>query len=80
MTNPRNILNEFKWKENLNLDLVEILIIHRGAPNNIKKISGKDILKIGRSFIHTSSAMIPFHRIIIIMYEGKTVFNRNRLE
>jgi uncharacterized protein (UPF0248 family) len=76
MTSPRDILNEYKWKENLNLNDVEIWYVHRGAPNNTKIISGKDVLKIGRSFMHTTSAMIPYHRISKIIYNGKIVFKR----
>ena len=76
MTNPRDILNEIKWKKNLNLENVEIWYVHRGAPNNTKIISGKKVLKIDKSFIHTTSAMIPFHRILKITYNDKTIFKR----
>jgi len=76
MTNPRDILNEYKWKENLNFEDLEIIFVHRGGLNNTKKIFGCEILKVGRSFIHTSSAMIPFHRINLIVYNGKNIFRR----
>jgi uncharacterized protein (UPF0248 family) len=74
--NPRDILNELKWKKDLDLEKAEIWYIHRGAPNDTKIISGKDVLKIEKSFMKTTSAMIPFHRIFKIIYEGKVIFNR----
>ena len=76
MTNPRDILNELKWRGNRSLNDAEIWYVHRGAPNDTKIISGEDVLKIGRSFMHTTSAMIPYHRIFKIVYKEKIVFKR----
>ena len=74
--NPRNILNELKWKEGFNLDKAEIWYVHRGAINDTKIISGQEIAKLGRSFIETKSAMIPYHRVFKIIYNGEVIFNR----
>jgi uncharacterized protein (UPF0248 family) len=76
MKNPRIILNELKWKKDCDLDLAEIWYVHRGAPNDTKIISGKEILKLGRSFMETSSAMIPYHRILKIIYKKEIIFKR----
>jgi len=74
MPNIRDILNEIKWTKNL--DKTEIWYIHRGLPNDTKIISGKNIIIIGKSFMKTTSAMIPYHRIFKITYDGKTIFER----
>ncbi|MCK4902132.1 MAG: DUF504 domain-containing protein, partial [Thermoplasmatales archaeon] len=63
MTNPRDILNELKWKQDCDLNQAEIWYIHRGAPNDTKIMSGKDIIRLDKSFIQTSTAMIPYHRV-----------------
>jgi len=76
MPNLRNILNELKWRKKFNLDKAEIWYVHRGAPNNTKIISGSEILSIDRSFIETTTAMIPYHRIFKIIYKGKIIFKR----
>ena len=76
MTNPREILNKLKWKKDYNLNQAEIWYVHRGAPNDTKIIYGKDILKLNKSFMETTSAMIPYHRIFKIIYENKIIFNR----
>ncbi|MBE3121607.1 MAG: DUF504 domain-containing protein [Thermoplasmata archaeon] len=74
MTHVRDILNEIKWTKDL--EKVKIWYIHRGALNNTKIISGIEITGIGRSFLETSTATIPYHRIIKILYGEKTVFDR----
>ena len=76
MTNPRDILNELKWKKNCDLTQAEIWYIHRGAPNDTKIISGKNILKLEKSFMETTTAMIPYHRIFKITYKEKIIFKR----
>jgi uncharacterized protein len=74
MPNVRNILNEIKWTKDLNT--VEIWYIHRGAVNNTKIITGEEIIDIGRSFLETATATIPYHRITKILYQGIIVFDR----
>jgi len=51
MVNPRDVLNELKWKEGRDLDKSEIWYVHRGAPNDTKIISGKDVLNLEKSFM-----------------------------
>ena len=58
------------------MDKAEIWYVHRGAPNNTKIISGNEILSIDRSFIETTTAMIPYHRIFKIVYKGEIIFKR----
>jgi len=70
----RDILNEIKWTKDL--EKVEIWYIHRGALNNTKIISGSEITSIRRSFLETTTATIPYHRIIKIIYADKTIFDR----
>ena len=76
MTNPRDILNEFKWREKYDLNETEIWYVHRGAPNDTRIIYGKNILKLEKSFMKTNSAMIPYHRIFKIIYKDKVIFER----
>ena len=70
----RDILNEIKWTKDL--EKAEIWYVHRGAPNDTKIISGKDIVTIGKSFFDTATVSIPYHRIFKIVYDGKIVFER----
>jgi len=76
MPNLRNILNELKWRKKFDLDKAKIWYVHRGAPNNTKIIYGNEILSIERSFIETTTSMIPYHRIFKIIYKGEIIFKR----
>jgi uncharacterized protein (UPF0248 family) len=76
MTNPKEILNKLKWNKEYNIDSAEIWYIHRGAPKDTMIISGKEIVKLDRSFMETTSATIPYHRIFKIVYNQKVIFRR----
>jgi hypothetical protein len=67
--NPRLILNQIKWTEKFDLKKIIIYYLHRGAPENTKSIYGKEIKLIGKSFIETYSAFIPYHRILNMIVE-----------
>jgi len=75
MPNLRDLLNEIKWTKNL--AHIEIWILHRGAPRNTKIISGAEIHALEKSFFKTSTATIPYHRILKIVYNGTVLFERN---
>ena len=78
MTDAKDILNELKWRENRELDEATIYYVDQGAPNDEKIITGLDIQDMEASFFSTSEAMIPYHRIFRIEYDGKTIFERKR--
>lgn len=74
MPSLRDLLNEIKWTKDL--EKLEIWYLHRGAPHDTKIITGAEIISLGRSFLETTSATIPYHRIIKIVYAGETLFDR----
>ena len=78
MTNPREILNELKWRDDRDLDLAEVFYVHRGAPEDYRILKGSDIRGLGRSFIKVEDAHIPYHRIFQIVYNGDLIFSRER--
>jgi len=71
---PRYILNEIKWR-GLDLDRTEVEILHRGAPHDRISVRGSE-MELGRSFFRLGETEIPYHRIMRIKYENKTVFHR----
>lgn len=76
MNQIRDILNELKWRNKYALQDAEIWYIHRGAPNDTKIITGKEIIAIDKTFIETEDAMIPHHRIFKITYKDQILFDR----
>ena len=70
----RELFNEIKWTKDW--EKAEVWYVHRGAPNDTKIISGKEIVAIGKSFFDTATVSIPYHRVFKIVYEGKIIFER----
>ena len=73
---PKVILNELKWRQDSDLEKAEIWYVHRGTRNDTKIISGKEIVALGKSFMQTTTAMIPYHRIFMIIYADEFIFKR----
>ena len=71
-------MNRLKWEEGGSLQGAEIVIIHRGAPDNRLRISGKDVTSIGHMFFDTINASIPFHRVLEIWYHGDKIFDKKK--
>lgn len=73
---PRDVLNRIKWSSGSSLSRAEVVILHRGALGDRKKILGDQIISIGHLFFETKDATIPFHRILEIWYDGKQIFDK----
>ena len=73
-----DILNKLKWTNQL--DRAEIVILHRGAPDDRKTISGKEIVELGRDRFLTQDSCIPLHRVLEVRLEGKILWRRHKQE
>jgi hypothetical protein len=77
---PRLILNEIKWRFDLNR--CKVYYIHRGAPGDVKMIEGSIIKNIERGFLVLEGVVedvyIPYHRIIRIEYDTQIIFERKK--
>ncbi|MCD4807469.1 MAG: RNA repair domain-containing protein [Methanococcoides sp.] len=72
---PRDIFNELKWRDGMDISECSIEYIHRGVPGNTKTVSGEDIVGIGHLFFTLfPDTMIPYHRILLIKYKGEKVY------
>ena len=77
MVYPREVLNRLRWKEGESLRDAIIWYVHRGAPEDVRRISGEDIVALGKGFFDTREATIPYHRILKIEHKGMVLFLRN---
>ncbi|HLF06609.1 MAG TPA: RNA repair domain-containing protein, partial [Thermoplasmata archaeon] len=73
---PRTILAQCRWDRHLSLSEVEVEYVHRGAPGDRRRIAGDDIVSIGPVRFDLEDASIPYHRVTVITYGGRTVFAR----
>ncbi len=71
-------LNKLKWTGKLKG--CEVIILHRGAPENKKTIQGEKITEIKRSYFSYDSGReevtIPLHRILEVRLKGKIIWKR----
>lgn len=74
-------LNKLKWKGQLKG--AEVVIVHRGAKDDRKTISGQRITSIKRTHFYyrdnDHETFIPNHRVLEIWKEGKTIWKRKIL-
>ena len=75
---PREILNRIKWSESEALEGVEIWYLHRGAPENTRKIGGEGVVELGKNYLELENASIPYHRILKIVYHGEVVYEKRK--
>ena len=76
--NAKQVLDELKWREDMALAEAIIFYVHRGAPDDTKTISGKDIIETDASFFTTAEASVPYHRIFRIEYRGQILLELKR--
>ena len=78
MVYPRQVLNRLRWTEGESLDDAVIWCVHRGAPGDVMKITGREIRALGRGFFETDEATIPYHRILRIDSKVGTLFEKDK--
>ncbi len=75
-------MNKLKWSPGFDFEKYELVIIHRGAPGDVKVIKCRDIIDLGRGFFEVSlegeATLIPYHRIIEIREIGGEVIWKKR--
>lgn len=78
MVFPREVLNELKWRTDLDLRMAEISYVDRGSPGDTKTVSGSEVTELGRSFFRVGDTEIPYHRIKKIVYRGVVLYDSSR--
>ncbi len=72
----KKTLNEYKWRPDTDFSLIEVEYIDRLSPKGIAVLHGSEIKDMGDKFIFTVDGMIPYHRVIRILYDGKVIWER----
>ncbi|HWG90078.1 MAG TPA: RNA repair domain-containing protein [Candidatus Thermoplasmatota archaeon] len=89
MHGPREVLNELKWRDGLNLAEAEVWYVHRGAPGDTRIIRGDAVETLGPGAMEVRApaeratggrAHIPYHRVFRIDYQGKPLWERRHRE
>lgn len=72
----RDVLNELRWRGGFDLSQAEVWIADRTRPEGGRVLSGADIVDLGRKYFSTATAVIPFYKVLRIVYEGRILFER----
>lgn len=73
----KNILDMLFWHPHKDISYTKISYIHRGAPGNIKTISGRRVENMEKGFlVLEDETHIPFHRIIKIEHNQKVIWKK----
>ena len=67
----RALLNKIRWHKDYNPEDYEVLIVHRGAPGNVRVIPASSITEVlsgGFKFrdLNGDEKVIPYHRVLLI--------------
>ncbi|MGQ9759243.1 MAG: DUF504 domain-containing protein [Candidatus Methanomethylicaceae archaeon] len=76
MPTIRDTLNKIKWASPEGLQGIEVVIIHRGAPENKKVIKGEEIKDIAPRAMVCEDVIIPYHRVLCIRRGAKIIWSR----
>ena len=73
----KNIINMILWHPEMEINEIKITYIHRGAPEDLKRINGNSIERIERGFlIFNEGTQIPYHRIVKIEINNKILWKK----
>lgn len=73
----RRALEALQWGEGRKLAELDFLIVDRAAPGGQRTLSGKDLKGRDASFLITlDGTQIPFHRVVEVRLEGRTVWKK----
>lgn len=77
----KRFLDELRWHPKKSLNGVEIVYLHRGAPNDRITILAEHIIKFESSFFvverNNMETRIPYHRIREIRRGSEVLWHRN---
>src|SRR5512136_373209 len=80
MTTIRDVLNREKWASKAGLKELEVVIIHRGVPGNLKVIKGESITDVAPRAMMVlegdEESVIPYHRVRIIRRGNIIIWQR----
>ncbi len=76
----RDVLYELKWREGKDLRRAEIWYADRTRAEEYKIIKGKEITELGRGYFLSGDSMLPYYKILRIVYDDEVLFERQESE
>jgi uncharacterized protein (UPF0248 family) len=79
-TTARDVLYELKWRKGKGLSRAEIWFADRTRAEEHKIIKGEEITELGRGYFLAGGSMLPYYKILRIVYGGEVLFERQESE
>ena len=76
----RDVLYELKWRKGMSLSRAEIWYADRARAEEYKIIKGDEIAELGRGYFASGDSLLPYYKILRIIYGGEIVFERKENE
>jgi uncharacterized protein (UPF0248 family) len=77
----RRALDALQWGEGRHLADLEFLVVDRAVPGGQRTLSGKDLKGRDASYlIMADGTQLPFHRVVEVHLEGRTVWKKRTRE
>ncbi len=77
----KKLLDELRWHPEKSLEDVEIVYLHRGAPDDRRTVKATEVERLDRGYFvflhHGSEVYIPYHRVLEIS-KGEEVLYRKK--
>jgi uncharacterized protein (UPF0248 family) len=76
----RDVLYELKWREGMSLSRAEVWYADRTRAEEYKVIKGEEITELGRGYFMSGDSMLPYYKILRIVYDDEVLFERQESE
>jgi uncharacterized protein (UPF0248 family) len=71
------LLSELEWGEGIQLEELEFLVVHRGAPGDRRVLTAPEVVGRDRSYLHLEGGgAVPYHRVLEVRRRGRVLWSR----
>jgi uncharacterized protein (UPF0248 family) len=71
------LLSRLEWGEGVSLDELEFLVVHRGAPGDVRVLAAPEVMGRDRSYLLLEGGgAVPYHRVLEVRRGGRVLWSR----
>jgi uncharacterized protein (UPF0248 family) len=74
------LLSRLEWGEGITLEELEFLVVHRGAPGDVRSLAAPEVVGRDRSYLLLEGGgAVPYHRVLEVRRGGRVLWSRDEL-
>jgi uncharacterized protein (UPF0248 family) len=75
------LLSRLEWGEGVSLDELEFLVVHRGAPGDVRVLAAPEVVGRDRSYLLLEGGgAVPYHRVLEVRRAGQVLWRRDSVD